>query len=330
MCVAPNLSQNLKIEDTPRHAILFCDGQSVYTAPNALRVLLLLITAKLDAQLDGGPDYLERKQIYQGAWGNAFMGDWENSVDVQISQLRDALKDGRKHHPDKTNRIIATERGEGYRFLLDVEWHDEQDQTSARHTQSLIVTEDVPFEYLGSNRKALKELIKRIPQAMLIEDTTIPSDEGSLYGHMDEEYVDALRASKAKYTSITGPVQDNAHVEALKLAYDKKPDDLTCFRLHHATPMMNFVLIYKDDEATPTEVFFGYGTEQRRQPGYVFRSNETHLLSEFRRLFWILCDEHFSNKINADDPEFLRSREPECDVLATFPKFPDPIDTTQC
>jgi len=180
------------------------------------------------------------------------------------------------------------------------------------------------FKHIGTSKEALKSLIERIPHARLIEDTAIRSDDGSLYGDMEEGYIAALRDSGVKYTSITGPVQDDAYVKALKLAYRKRPNDLTCFRLHHATPMLNFVLIYEHDEETPTEAFFGYGTEQHGQPDAVFRSNDTHLVKEFRRLFWILRDAQFSRLISVDDPEFLWSIEQKCDVLATFLQFPEP------
>jgi hypothetical protein len=172
----------------------------------------------------------------------------------------------------------------------------------------------------------LTYLTAQIPQAKLLEETTIRWNIAkSSYSDM-RDYIAALGQTKAQFRFITGSVQDDADVNALHEVFGKRSGrqnrpvgQLKCFRLHHTSPLMNFVLIY--EEHKPTEVLFGYGTHGRDQPNEetpVFRSNNESLVKEFKRLCKVLRSEQFSNPIDVDDPEFLRSRDRKCDVLAKF------------
>jgi hypothetical protein len=188
------------------------------------------------------------------------------------------------------------------------------------------------FEYIGNGGEALKYLTERIPHATRIEDTTVRWNvTKSTYSDL-RAYSAALNHSAAEFRSITAPVQDEAYVNALREAYGQRrpgavelSGQLKCFRLHHAIPLMNFVLIYEKHKPAP-EVLFGYGTQREDQPAEetpVFRSNHPLLVKEFQRLFKVLCSHQFSKEISIDDPEFLRSRARKCDVLATFEGFPE-------
>jgi hypothetical protein len=182
------------------------------------------------------------------------------------------------------------------------------------------------FKYIGRSKEALAYLVGRLRNATCIQDTTVRWNVArSGYGGM-QEFVAALRHSKADFISVTGAVQDNAYVDALHEAFGERADGaprpvgrLRCFRLYHVSPFMNFVLIHGDEQ--PTEALFGFGTQlpgQSDDEAPVFCSSNKHLVDEFQRLFWVLCSNDYSKEISVDDPEFRQSHKHKCEVLATF------------
>jgi hypothetical protein len=214
---------------------------------------------------------------------------------------------------ETTERIVHIEIPKAKAFEPQITW--------LTRSQSPELEE---FRYRGMSRKALEYLIERIPHATRIEDTTVRWNIAkSVYADM-ASFTAALAASNAVFKSITGPVQDEKYVSSLHQAYSGRPEgQIQCFRLHHAAPLMNFVLIYEDNKPWP-EVLFGYGTQSRgrEEETAVFSSNNGLLVKEFQRLFRVLQDEEFSREISIHDPEFLATRQRECDVLATFDNFP--------
>lgn len=180
---------------------------------------------------------------------------------------------------------------------------------------------------MGTNAQGIRYLADRIPFATHVEDTVVRWNlTESLYQGEDfKEFKKALRESKAKVVEITGPMKDNAYLQAVKEVFSDltKEKQLTCFQLHHTAPIMNFVILKYEDK--PSEVLFGWGTQHGDDtPGdtKVFRSDDERLVNEFQRLFKVLQSKKFSARINVTAPTFMKTHHEKCDVLATFKEIP--------
>lgn len=181
--------------------------------------------------------------------------------------------------------------------------------------------------YLGDVLEALKYLNGRLAQATRIEDTTIRWNVSpSLYRNHKEldRYVATLIASKATIVSITGPITDAGHANALREVHEgRRGKRIELLRMKHTAPIMNFVLLTYPDETV--EVLFGYGTRRgdlMREHTAVFSSTDDRLVKEFQRLFRSLTEEDYSYRIDVEDLTLLTQRDSQCDVLSTFEDLP--------
>lgn len=329
-------TDNLDADTDPRiqaQLQALCNAGVFRRKPRQLAVLRgLLSTQATDRFNHGESGSAIAEDIYKGIHGPGFydLGDPAGAAKHIVDQLRTRLK--RYYDANPNDAVIISIPARTYQPSIKY-----RHETAGRSETSGTTTDSArlpDFEYIGKSKEALRYLIQRIPSARRLEDTTVRWNVAdSLYDDM-QDYIEALRHSDASFRSITGPVQDEAQVKALYAAYANRPDgsqrskgELKCFRLHHTAPLMNFILIYDKDKGHP-EVLFGYGTQRKDQLDEdtpVFRSNNPLLVKEFQRLFKELRTPQFSRKIGVEDPEFLRSRDRKCDVLATFATgFPDP------
>lgn len=188
----------------------------------------------------------------------------------------------------------------------------------------------------GNNVEAMAYLTSRIQNVKRIEDTAIRWDitpsfyAGEVFERFQEELSKAFAEShneegKIEYRSITSSVTDPGYAKGLRrvFAFHKYPE-IQCFRLHHAVPMMNFVLLYERSNDA-LEVLFGYGI----QTSYtdvshtrVFSSTDPDLTQAFQELFGILRSPRFARPISVIDDEFSMASVRRCDVLATYPSLP--------
>ena len=133
----------LRIQKSPVASTLFRNEEPICTSADyALRILLLLMVTRLSSERGSG---LTTNQIYAATWGLAKFKDRtesqiKNRVDQEIVVLREKLGDQPKKTPQKQgSRIVATIRGYGFSFLLDVEWLD-LGRGEAPVSQSRVVT----------------------------------------------------------------------------------------------------------------------------------------------------------------------------------------------
>jgi hypothetical protein len=147
------------------------------------------------------------------------------------------------------------------------------------------------------------------------------------------EFADALRRNgEISFESMTGPIVDQHYVEALVNAFRHRPSKLDAWRIHHASPIMNFTIFYpKKGSGIRKTVFFGYGKHTGLDFSLtdtaVFASEDETLIKEYQRLFKVLKSEDISQSLSVNDPVFVQSSFYKNDVLASFKTFPDEIAT---
>ncbi len=204
------------------------------------------------------------------------------------------------------------------------------------------------LEHLGDNNNALARLNSLLPTATLIEDVSIRWEEGTFYPyekrirrsgsggnsglspieHFGAELRKAYQANpNITYRSVTGPIVDTEQVKQVEQAFRgrERSYQFELFKMRHTVPLLNFTILYTNEEPQRKVVLFGYGrqqSEEKNKPTAVFFSDNPELVREFRDLFEVMQDERFSRQIDLDDPSFLASRPSVSDVIATFEKFP--------
>ncbi|MBI1358060.1 MAG: hypothetical protein GC160_27315 [Acidobacteria bacterium] len=314
------------------------------------------IPASLQAHLDELADFLSEEQEavlrflvrkkYEGRWkakrhtGKQIMFEYyceragENGEDKphgaedvegrarqEIGSLRGALEEYyRDHLATKASISIPLGRKDAY-----------EPEIASGPPREIPVDGSQDFRYLGDNNAALRHLLNMIPAAEAIEDTGVRWILGrSLY---DEDALADLTKSlqanpKLVFRSVTGPIVDEAHTNALWKAYRDRPGQATFRRLHFTAPLMNFLIVHfppKGSQKTRRIVYFGYGRQgpgDRADETAVFFSENDVLVKEFMRLFRRLQTDEFSREISLNDPDLLASRDRHSDILATFKTWP--------
>ncbi len=216
--------------------------------------------------------------------------------------------------------IIYIEIPEGKGWKPIIEW-----RTSVINKPIAVAENTVDFECVGTNLEAMQYLAKHIPLARRVEDTAIRWDPTKLPSTELDEFRSKLKASKASYRLITGPVKYKTYMEVLREVYSENPEKkalLKCFRLDRAIPIMNFTILYYPDKSS--EVLYGYGIQKGKNSvdsTMVFRTSNPDLVKEYMRLFEALRNHSSSYPISVEDPDFIDSDETESDVVRTFKKF---------
>ena len=295
------------------------------------RLLEFLINRKLAGLYKHDKDKASGYEILKGFYES--MQDTllpeSNKGRKLVGSLRENLRDYYIHHSDRL--LIQIPEGEEDNYEPELSLRPDEFYRGADFGD---IASD--FDCLGTNADAIDYLAGEIHKLKRLEDTTVRWDrKESLYtGKPFQGFLDALEKHPGlTFRSITGPVADKAYIDGLsKVLASRTYPAVQCFRLHHATPMMNFaVLHYRANDRI--EVLFGYGIQTTYtdvSQTVVFKSANRQLALEFQSLFRVLRNDRFSRPISVSAPDFKNSAVYWCDVLATFPSFPSAEITKRC
>src|SRR5271165_6164055 len=106
-------------------------------------------------------------------------------------------------------------------------------------------------------------------------------------------------------TMILGSHIDMQYVHAMQSAAREHGDNLKMFRLRHAGPLLNFIIL---DYVDYSEVLFGWGQGKPGTPGAVFRSRDKRLVDEFDIFYDLL--RQWSDPLPLDSVPKQRHRHP--------------------
>ncbi len=308
---APRLRNRLRLFRAGHEAEIDIDQRS-------LEVLELLLSHKCN-------EVVPTEEITKAIWGADY---WHANLHTHISELRKHLDDDARNP-----KFIRTVHGEGYSFIF--EWKESSRPAPA---ESAALSPDsnriLPVEcsYIGTNRQALQYLMERYhspetPSGKLIQfrDTHVrpelPMPRPEDYAGMQEAFSEFLRHANTQRTVATmilGWHIDEEYVRAMQSAASGHGENLKMFRLRHAGPLLNFIIL---DYEQFSEVLFGWGQGKPGTPGAVFKSADKRMVDEFGIFYDFLLDH--SEPLSLDSVLKSRPEPPDANVTRPAPlRFP--------
>jgi len=234
---------------------------------------------------------------------NGERDEWQTPDDSEergkklIGELAKALEE--YYEKNKGDAVIVRiKRGRGEGYEPEITWRPESAPIlSVGPLPMADGLEPVDCSCIGNNNAAVQYLTRRFrsspdeePKLIAFRDTHVRPErlipDHVRYTGMQSAFGEFLRRTDAETTVATmilGWEIDKEYVRAMQSAAAGRGDQLKCFRLREAAPILNFILLDYSDLST--EVLFGWGQGKPGPPGAVFRSKDTRLVNEFNEFY---------------------------------------------